>query len=77
MNNLKSKVDSNGKARVYFDNGYGASIINNGYGSDKGLYEVAVLCGDEICYDTPITDDVLGWLTWCEVEETLDKIKKL
>ena len=37
-----------------FENGYGASIICNymSYGGDKGLFEVAILKGDDICYDT-------------------------
>ena len=43
--------------RVFFDNGYGASIIK-GVGS-YGL-EFAVITMDGLCYDTDITDDVIG-----------------
>ena len=43
--------------RVYFDNGYGASIIL-GVGS-YGL-ELAVITREGLCYDTDITDDVIG-----------------
>ena len=43
--------------RVIFDNGYGASIIH-GDGS-YGL-ELAVFTRDGLCYDTDITDDVIG-----------------
>lgn len=63
----KSEKPSMGGAgiRVHFDNGYGVSIVNHqfSYGGDQGLYELAVLKGEELCYDTPITDDVIGWLT--------------
>lgn len=61
-----------------FDNGYGASVINDGYGREKGLYELAVLGPDgHLTYETPITDDVLGYLTADEVAEALDKIAAL
>ena len=65
---------------VQFLNGYGASIVQTPYtyGGDKGLYELAVLNGyGEITYETPITDDVLGYLTEKEVERTLLEIKNL
>ena len=42
------------------------------YGGDKGLFELAMLRDDKCCYDTPITDDVRGWL---EVEDVLDILK--
>lgn len=32
---------------------------------------------DELCYDTPITDDVIGYLTSDEVFDLLDKIEQL
>lgn len=66
--------------KYYADNGYGASIIQTtgSYGSKQGLWELAVLDSTgEITYNTPITDDVLGYLTEEEVNETLKKIKKL
>jgi hypothetical protein len=61
-----------------FANGYGASVINDGYGGDQGLYELAVL-GPEggITYDTPITDDVLGYLSAEEVGDALAKVEAL
>lgn len=33
--------------------------------------------GDELCYDTPITDDVVGWLKSDEVNKLLDIIERL
>lgn len=63
-----------------FDNGYMASVISHPYsfGGEEGLWELAVLDEDgKITYDTPITNDVVGWLTVEEVNEILDKIKEL
>ena len=70
-----------------FDNGYGASIIDDGYGSEKGLYELAVVKWTKtsegfsdfwyICYDTPIADDVIGRLSMDKVTEIIKKIKEL
>ena len=63
-----------------FTNGFGASVICNkhSYGGHKGLFEVAVLNRDgEISYDTPITTDVVGWLTFGEVESLLKRIENL
>jgi len=70
-----------------FDNGYGASVIDHGYGSEKGLYELAVVkwittsegFSDfwDICYDTPIADDVMGRLSMDKVIEIIEKIKEL
>jgi hypothetical protein len=66
-------------AVVNYDNGYSASIVrgSGSYGGDKGLYEIAVIYLGSICKDTYITDDVLGWLTEADVEDTLRKIKDL
>lgn len=73
-----------------FPNGYGASIARHSmsYGHTKGLWELAVIhkitgkpfdsdFGFELCYTTPITDDVLGHLTEDEVNDTLLKISEL
>lgn len=39
------------------------------------LYELGGV--DDLCYDTPLTDDVIGNLTNDEVLELLEKIKNL
>jgi hypothetical protein len=75
-----------GVQKVYrFPNGLGASVICSpfSYGGDEGLWEIGVIKfrGDTehwgLTYDTPITDDVIGRLSWNEVEETLKQIKEL
>lgn len=68
--------------KYVFKNGYGASVIDDGYGGNRGLYEVAVLkkVTDEdydLCYDTEITDDVVGFLSNEEVINILKRIKNL
>lgn len=63
-----------------FDNGYGASVVRHkySYGSESGLWELAVLDKEgEIAYNTPITIDVLGWLEWENVLDTLYAISQL
>ena len=70
-----------GIQRVYkFPNGYGASVIRHkgSYGFTEGLWELAVLddAGD-LCYYTPITDDVIGHLTDEEVNLKLNEIRGL
>lgn len=66
--------------KVYkFDNGYGASVVCHlgSYGAPNGLFEVAVMKNGKIVYDTPITNDVVGWLDFADVAEVLEKIKNL
>ena len=65
---------------VQFPYGYGASIVQGHYtfGGPEGLYEIAVFGKNgEISYETPITDDVLGYLSEEAVEKTLTDIKNL
>jgi len=68
------------QARIQFDNGYGASVVCTPYtyGGDKGLYELAVLGSDgHLTYNTPITNDVLGYLKEEEVTNILEQIQLL
>lgn len=69
-----------------FPNGYGASIVRGygTYGYEQGLYELAVIrfVGDDpddfgLCYSTPITDDVLGYLSIEDVAVLLLRVAKL
>lgn len=67
-----------------FENGYGASVVKHGgsYGNRNDLWELAVIKYDEsgdwhLNYDTPFTDDVIGWLTDEEVRDLLQRIKGL
>ena len=66
-------------SRTQFDNGYEASVVKSKYtyGGDKGLYELAVFKDGEICYDTPITDDVIGYLRPEDVTDVMAKIQLL
>ena len=66
-------------SRTEFDNGYEVSVVKSKYtyGGDKGLYELAVFKDGEITYDTPITEDVMGYLTEQEVTDTFIKIQEL
>ncbi len=63
-----------------FDNGYGASVVCTPYtyGGDRGLYELAVFGKNgHITYDTPLTDDVLGYLKEEEVTKIMQQIQLL
>jgi hypothetical protein len=64
---------------IKFENGYGASIISRdySYGSDRGLFEVAVIHDEIIVYDTPVTKDVIGHLDFAGVAGILKDIEEL
>lgn len=58
-----------------FPNGYGASVIHHNYSYDL---ELAVLDSTgHITYDTPITDDVLGYLDDASLEQALIDVMSL
>ena len=83
FNPHKNYPDTGVQAKHFFDNGYGVSVVSfpGSYGFRDGLYESAVLKGTEedweICYDTWITNDVLGYQSEEEVEDLLHQIKNL
>jgi hypothetical protein len=82
---LPSNSINNGIQYIFkSDNGYGASIVQHeySYGGRVGLWEIAVTKYDEdgewdICYDTPITNDVLGHLSESEIMDYLTQIEQL
>jgi hypothetical protein len=77
-----TKISREGEQLQYvykFPNGYGASVIKgpHTYGGSEDLWELAVLEGEELCYTTPVSDDVIGHLTNGDVNMILDQIKDL
>jgi hypothetical protein len=78
-----SAINGGIQYKAFYPNGYGASIVKHSFshGSSEGKWELAVLKGTKdnwnICYDTPITDDVLGYLSEKEVDSILEQIEKL
>ena len=74
------RKSGNSMQHIYkFLNGYGASVIQSkySYGHEYGLYELAVLKDGELCYSTPITGDIIGYLTADKVTEHLQRIEEL
>jgi hypothetical protein len=76
-----------GIQKIYrFPNGYGASVIRFSFshGGDKGLWELGVVEfygeGDwdyRLTYETPVTDDVEGYLPRADVGRLLREIEAL
>lgn len=76
-----------------FENGFGASVVRfsiyrekkiGSYGVEDGLWELAVIRFNsedildfKLCYDTKITNDVIGYLKENEVVKLLEKIRGL
>lgn len=81
----ESRTLIGGRQHIYkFPNGYGASVVSHffSYGGRDDLWELAVVeFGGEdewhLTYDTPITDDVIGWLSERAVNDLLRRIAKL
>lgn len=74
------KMLDNGEQIIFeFENGYGASVLTGSiaYGGIAGLFEIAVTRNGYLCYDTPITNDVIGYLTIDEALKVLDDIEQL
>ena len=68
-----------------YDNNSGVSVVRGPYtfGGDKGLYELAIIYmapedkESRICYDTPITNDVMGHLAPEDVTEIMKQVSEL
>jgi len=74
--------------KIFFDNGYGVSVVRfkiynrySSYTNNENEWEVAVLFGNEkkweLTYNTPITNDVIGWLSEEDVTEIMKKVQEL
>jgi len=64
---------------VDYSNRYGVSVVTfrGSYGYEEGLLELAVFKDGSLCYDTPITSDVVGHLTAEEAFEIMKKVEAL
>ena len=68
------------RSRMMFENGFGVSVVSHtySYGGKDGLFEVAVLDKDgDLTYNTPVTNNVVGYLTPDEVTEIMEEVQKL
>lgn len=69
--------------KYYFPNGYGASVIKLASSCIPEAWELAVIKQNNVtgarhlCYDTPITDDVISGLTGEGICKLLEKIIRL
>lgn len=73
-----NKYTGGERAVVTFPNGYSASVLRGGTAyTENGTYEIAVMRDGQIDYSTPITDDVLGYLSTEEAEQALAGIAAL
>jgi len=79
LKRILNTLDKSKRHVEFYNNGYGISIvpdINN-----ATLYQLAVLIGTEeeydICYDTPITDDVIEGLSILEAHEIAKQVSEL
>lgn len=78
---FNAKVNGSGgdQAKLDFDNGFGVSVITGGesYSDESNPFELAVLKDKHLCYDSTITDDVLGYLTLTQVTYYMKRIQGL
>jgi len=79
FNSNNTPDSSEYRKRWNFPNGYGISVIRGygTYGCEDGLFEIAVLKDNSLCYDTNITDDVIGNQTSKQVLKIGKQIAKL
>ena len=47
------------------------------YGGSEGLFELAMLKNERCVYDTPITNDVVGWLDEEGVLDILEDVQRI
>ena len=67
------------RSKIHFPNGYGVSVIRGSgtYGYREGLYELAILYGGDITYNTGIAEDVIGHLDEDGVSDIMAQVQEL
>ncbi len=85
FDDLKFKAHPLGgkQALLFFPNGYGVSVVIGPlfYSNNVDTYEVAIVKGNrdkyDLTYSTPITNDVLGYLTKDDVTRIINEVQSL
>lgn len=79
LKRILNTLDKSKQHIEFYNNGYGISIVPDV--NNSTLYQLAVLIGTEeeydICFDTPITDDVIEGLTILQAHEIAKQISEL
>lgn len=67
------------QAIMDFSNGYGVSVLcgKDFYSNGINTFEVGIRRGDNLTFDTPITDDVIGWQTPEQITEIMKQVQDL
>jgi hypothetical protein len=66
------------RAKLEFPNKYGISVITGpGTYSDNNTFEVGILYDGKLCYDTNLTNDVLGYQTPEDIDNIIKKLEAL
>ena len=76
---LRDSYSKAEQAKLYFDNGYGCSVLFGEIFFSNGIdtYELAVLYKGQMEYTSPITSSVLGYITKEEVTKAMIEIQNL
>lgn len=66
-------------AILNFPNGYGVSVLFGDVFYSNGIdsYEVGILKDGVLCYSTPITDDVIGYVSKEGVTRIMKQVQEL
>ena len=79
LKRILNTLDKSKQHIEFYSNGYGISIVPDV--NNSNLYQVAVLVGTEeeydVCFDTPITDDVIEGLSILQAHEIAKQISEL
>ena len=76
---LKEQCLNAKQAVMDFPNGYGISVLLGEcfYSNGVDTYEIGVIKDGALCYNTDITNDVIGYLSEDEVSKVMKKIQEL
>lgn len=79
---LEFKKWKNGsRAVMHFPNGYGVEVwltnVSGFYSNGVDTYELWVLKDGKMCFDTPVTDYVLAYITKRKITKIMKEVQKL